>query len=852
MKKIISFSLFCLMAFALCVGAMAQDEVVINNDDGVAIKYSLSIDGDNYYATVVSNYYSGRVVVPPTVTYNGQTYIVNSVGSLAFGNRPNLTFVHLPYTIGELSTTAFKNSNSLDTLRLDATNVPHMSFYNVVGMFGQQLSQTVHVIVPNGTLKYYRAFDWRRIPHLMTDNSETIVVMPPSPNILVMGNPNTTVDHKFYFEIGDTMVAELSHDNNELKDTLFFGWSTGSLNYVLYYDVTASDTVTAFLDRMAFDSLNVNVVSTPVSVFGRMGYYEGTSHYFVPAGGNSSPLYANGIWICGTDANNISRAAISRFNLPDFLPGPLRLSDASTDIATCRAYNKIWSVSREEIDNFIANVGTSGYTIPDNILTWPGNGPEGYAEQLAPYYDANGDGRYDPHNGDYPLIRGDRMLFAIFNDAASHFESDGQSMGLEIHVSVYAFDELNYASMNNTVFVNYKIFNRSSESFRNSYLGAFTDIDLGYGYDDYIGCDVRRGMFYAYNGKEVDGPGLGCYYGVPPAQGCIVLGGATLTPDGMDNPRIDIDKMRLYYPTALEQYLRDNGTYDTVRLNADADMYYPDAWYFVADDTIGNNAINGLGFGNNIADDERIGMSRFVYYENSSNTINGEPVSDNDYSNYLRGFWKNGQHMKYGGNGINTDVSEIDCNFMFPDDSDPLHWGTNGVVPDAMYNPDSWNEITAGNSPGDRRGLGCSGPFTFEAGAVQNLDIAYTTAIGTTTAWSSVTVLRALADEVRNQFVNDTTYSGRPFTYMPYSAPIVGITEPSAPQMRVYPNPATNTVTVNFAGRIGGEMALYDITGRIVKRLHANDSTISFDISDLPSGVYFLRAQGSVARIVKR
>lgn len=854
MKKVISFSLFCLLAVVLSVGAIAQEEVVINNNDGVAIKYSLSVDGDNYYAAVVSNNYSGRVVVPSTVTYNGQTYTVYSVGSLAFGNRSDLTYVHLPNTIGELSSTAFKNSNSLDTLRLDATTVPYMSFFNVVGMFGQQLSQTVHVVVPNGTLKYYRAYDWRRIPHLMTDASYTMVVKPSNASIYVEDNPNTTYDNTFYYEPGDTMYVELIQQTNTLTDSLFLGWSNGSFDIPLYYVVNASDTLTAFLEGMAFDSLRVNTVGTPVNVFGRMGYYNGSSSYFVPSPGNSSPLYANGLWLSGADEDSYIRSAISKFMMPDFLPGPLRLYDASTDVATCRVFNKVWSVSRAEIDDFIAHIGTSGYTIPDNIMSWPGNGPEGYAEQLAPYYDANGDRRYDPRNGDYPLIRGDRMLFAIFNDAGSHHESGGKSMGVEVHVSVYAFDEPDYASMDNTVFVNYRVFNRSLEDYSYAFLGAFTDIDLGYGYDDFIGCDVRRGMYYAYNGKEVDGPGPGCYYGIPPAQGCIILGGATLPNDGQDNPKIDIDKMRLYFPTQLEQYLKADGTYDTVRLTADADQYYPMAWYFTPGEDIRNNAINGMGFGNNIPDDERFGMSRFVYYENSSSSVNGEPTSDGDYYNYLSGFWKNGIHMKYGGNAISSGTSTIDCNFMFPNDSDPLHWGTNGIVPDEIYHPNDWTEITSGDyvSPGDRRGLASSGPFTFESGTVQNLDLAYTTAFGSLNAWSSVEALGWMASEIRYQFFTDTTYSGKPFTYMPYSAPIVSIAEPVTPQLKVYPNPAKSMVTVNFEGQAGGEIALYDITGRQVRSIRATNNIMSIDISDLPSGVYFLRTQGSVARIVKR
>ena len=86
-----------------------------------------------------------------------------------------------------------------------------------------------------------------------------------------------------------------------------------------------------------------------------------------------------------------------------------------------------------------------------------------------------------------------------------------------------------------------------------------------------------------------------------------------MDPDGKDNPKIDIGKMRSYFPDQLKNYRLPDGTYDTIRLTDDADLYYPDAWYFVPGDAIGNCAINGVNFGNNIVDDERFGMRRFVY-----------------------------------------------------------------------------------------------------------------------------------------------------------------------------------------------------------------------------------------------
>ncbi len=85
----------------------------------------------------------------------------------------------------------------------------------------------------------------------------------------------------------------------------------------------------------------------------------------------------------------------------------------------------------------------------------------------------------------------------------------------------------------------------------------------------------------------------------------------------------------------------------------------------------------GIGYGDGIADNERFGMRRFVYYNNSGDPINGEPTTPVHYYNYMNGIWKNGQKMTYGGNGITG--SETACDYMFPGDTDPNQWGTGGL-----------------------------------------------------------------------------------------------------------------------------------------------------------------------------
>lgn len=550
--------------------------------------------------------------------------------------------------------------------------------------------------------------------------------------------------------------------------------------------------------------LNVNNINTTVYPLGYLGY-DGSVTNFLVNGSQQSTLFANGLWIGSGEHTAIRQFGSSG---DDFQPGPL--SNDGQPVGG-NDYNRVWFVSRSMIDYHLAHYTESGYTPAESIRTWPAEDAN-VGHSLAPYHDANNDGHYNPLDGDYPLIRGDKAAFSIFNDAGTHGESGGQALGVEVHCMTYAFHEPSDTALWNTVFVHYDIYNRSSNTYENTYVGMWSDFDIGYAHDDYMGCDVSQGMYYAYNGDENDGPGAGSFNGIPPSQGCVILGGPWQQPDGLDNPTIDNE-----------------------------------AWHFTPGDTLGNQAINGLGFGNSIVDDERMGMTNFTYYENSTSSINGAPSQAGHFYNYLRSTWQNGQHVKYGGNGINYGTSDLDCSYMFPGDSDPWHWGTDGSVPDV--NPDDWNEVTVGNAPGDRRGLGSCGPFTFHPSATetecQQLDVAYVTGWSQTSVSQAVENLKRNVASVRRQFAHNTTDSGRPFLYQPSTVGIADIADSQS--LLVYPNPTTGLLNVVLNDGESGEVKLFDMMGRTLLSQHVEGSAV-LDLHTLPQGVYMVKIGNNIAQ----
>ena len=135
-------------------------------------------------------------------------------------------------------------------------------------------------------------------------------------------------------------------------------------------------------------------------------------------------------------------------------------------------------------------------------------------------------------------------------------------------------------------FYNYELINRGTQTLYNTYFGFFTDGALGDPYDDYVGCDVNRGLAYYYNGDnlDLDNAGYKGYGSSPPAVGVDFFEGPYQDNDGIDNA-------------------------------------------FGIND---NEALNGIGFGDGVIDNERFGMRRFLYY---SNTTNGANPNQTDTTN---------------------------------------------------------------------------------------------------------------------------------------------------------------------------------------------------------------------------
>lgn len=505
--------------------------------------------------------------------------------------------------------------------------------------------------------------------------------------------------------------------------------------------------------------LNFNDVNALIEVGGSMWQDRnaGASSYEVPAGGKNHVLFSGSIWMGGTDVNGQLKLAAVRFRTGgnDFWGGPLSqtvgsgnydpsdvvgldairdFGAATIDPDVCVEYDKFFTISKAEVIRWHLQYDCDqdptcsddfGVTaeLTNRILNWPAHGDvsRGQDFYLAPFYDRNSNNLYEPEEGDSPWfddilgrddiicgsdrrisLFGDQSNWWVFNDKGNiHTESSGDPIGMEIRAQAFAFatnDEVNQMT-----FYNYEMINRGTQTLFDTYFSSYADSEIGLATDDYVGCDVSRGLAYGFNGDAFDEGQTGApgYGENPPAFGIDFFEGPYQDADNKDNvgPRVeDVNGVPTFVTPSVNEALADDG------------IVYRGI---------------GIGYSDGIVDNERYGMRSFMYYTNGAAVTQSDPSNAAEHYRYMQALWANGNELVYGGSGFagSTGSTSIRSYYAFPDDSDPLNWGTEGVDPGFVWSEVSADGNNTANPAGDRRILESAGPFTLTPGAVNNLTI---------------------------------------------------------------------------------------------------------------------------------
>ncbi|MFK7757899.1 MAG: T9SS type A sorting domain-containing protein [Flavobacteriales bacterium] len=258
-----------------------------------------------------------------------------------------------------------------------------------------------------------------------------------------------------------------------------------------------------------------------------------------------------------------------------------------------------------------------------------------------------------------------------------------------------------------------------------------------------------------------------------------------------------------------------------------------DLFYVYNGDPVDESSSSSLGFGENPpAHGVKFlnrSMGSFLYH-NIGPGLNGDPSTPFQHWNYMNSIWKNGDPVTYGGDGFQTaNDPDNPTSFMFP--SNPNDDGSD---------PDAWNELTAGNDPGDRRGIGATESMTLAAGERICVEFAHITAFNDNEGELPAESVNALLEKAAQvqAFYDAQTNDCFPETF------VLDIEETNLnSQITIYPNPATESLFISGLTSERVDVVIIDLEGRTILSEANVSGNAQIDISTLASGMYIIATQ---------
>ena len=169
----------------------------------IASAYDAEIDG-NYYnlsgseATVTHgnsyNSYSGTVVIPKSVTHDGKTYSVTSIGDEAFRNCTNVTSVNIPNSLTSIGNYAFAFCSGLTSISIpnSVKSIESYAFSNCGGLTSVDIPNSV-TSIGEGVFSECRSLSSITIPNSVTSISGALFAECSSLTSIVIPNSVTSI-----------------------------------------------------------------------------------------------------------------------------------------------------------------------------------------------------------------------------------------------------------------------------------------------------------------------------------------------------------------------------------------------------------------------------------------------------------------------------------------------------------------------------------------------------------------------------------------------------------------------------------------------------------------------------------
>ncbi len=251
------------------------------------------------------------------------------------------------------------------------------------------------------------------------------------------------------------------------------------------------DSPFAIISRKQMDANNIRTWFSNNGSFNR-NPMTGNAGFEWPKGADIYARYASGLWIAAVVGDD-TLLAIAEYDY-EYLPG--FIDNNGNPQGKDDSLYRIYKINRGDISS-------------NDYIHWPFN-QGAYADSIGK-----------------PYLMGDQTIFYSYTDGypEAHGNNAGSTSPLKAQILqtnwCYLRAPGDLWALNDIVFTEFRIINRSNMTWNRSFVSIYSDDDLGDSNDDAIGCDTSLNLTFTYNYDNNDPQ-----YGIaPPSVGTMILRG---------------------------------------------------------------------------------------------------------------------------------------------------------------------------------------------------------------------------------------------------------------------------------------------------------------------------------------
>ncbi len=203
-----------------------------------------------------NNFVSGDVVIPSSVTNNGTTYSVTSIGASAFQSCSGLTSVTIPNSITSIGDSAFADCSGLTSVTIgnSVTSIGNYAFYECSGLTSSTIGNSVTSI---GGLAFYNCSSLTSItiPNSVTSIGDSAFADCSGLTSITIGNSVTSIGGSAFENCSSLTSVTIPNSVTLISEWAFLGCS--GLTSVTIPNSVTSIGVGAFADCSGLTSATI-------------------------------------------------------------------------------------------------------------------------------------------------------------------------------------------------------------------------------------------------------------------------------------------------------------------------------------------------------------------------------------------------------------------------------------------------------------------------------------------------------------------------------------------------------------------------------------------------------------------